>query len=73
MHPLLPGAAVPGAPVAAWLGVQKSDVIPHWPKMSQHALMGHGFNAAHEAEEAGYTVLLTCGPHTAFLHSLESA
>lgn len=28
IHPLLPAAAVPGAPVADELGVQKSDVIP---------------------------------------------
>lgn len=28
IHPLLPGSAVPGAPVADKLGVQNSDVIP---------------------------------------------
>ena len=31
MHPLLPVAAVPGAPVEDVVAVQKSDVVPHWP------------------------------------------
>lgn len=32
--------------VSAGVGVQKSEVIPHWPHTSQHALRGHGFRFA---------------------------
>ncbi len=31
MHPLVPGAAVPGAPVVVL--VQKSAVVPHCPQL----------------------------------------
>jgi hypothetical protein len=31
MQPFWPGAAVPGAPVLEFDGVQNSAVMPHWP------------------------------------------
>lgn len=35
MQPLDPSAAVPGGPVEEVDGMQKSEVIPHWPQMLQ--------------------------------------
>lgn len=41
MQPFVPAAAVPGAPVVDWVMVQNSEVVPHWPQISQQALRGH--------------------------------
>lgn len=62
MHPLEPGAAVPGAPVVELVTVQNSGNVPHCPQISQHALRGHGFNDAQFVPFAGSTVFGTWGP-----------
>src|SRR3954468_8490755 len=62
MQPFVPGAAVPGAPVLEL--VQKSDVVPHWPQTSQHALSRHGLRGEMSTPAAGLVVPGTCGPHT---------
>lgn len=65
IQPLVPGCAVPGAPVSAGSAIQKSVVIPHWPQMSQHAFKGQGLRLARSDILAGAVVLGTCGPQTA--------
>lgn len=66
MQPLLPGCAVPGAFVSAGSGVQKSEVIPHWPQISQQAFKRHGFNADQVEGFVVGVVPFTCGPQRAF-------
>lgn len=66
MHPCEPGAAVPGAPVSADDGVQKSEVVPHCPQMLQQELSGHGFREAKSVLPDGGSVPGTCGPQTVF-------
>lgn len=62
---MLPGCAVPGAPVSAGSAIQKSVVIPHCPQISQHAFKGQGLRFARSDILAGAVVLGTCGPQTA--------
>jgi hypothetical protein len=45
-QPFDPGVAVPGAPVSAGLGTQKSLVMPHWPQTLQQTLSGQGLRSA---------------------------
>lgn len=59
MHPLVFGAAVPGAPVAEFVAVQNSSVVPHWPQISQQALRGQGFSPERVDMSAGFAVLFT--------------
>jgi hypothetical protein len=65
IQPFDPGVAVPGAPVSAGLGMQKSCVVPHWPQTLQQALRGHEFRSARVDMSAGLLVPGTCGPQTA--------
>lgn len=36
IHLLVPGPAVPGAPVSDSVTVQKPESMPHWPQILQH-------------------------------------
>ena len=65
IQPYEPMAAVPGAPVGDSLTVQKSGVVPHWPKISQHALSGQGLRVEILTPAAGANVPGFCGPQTA--------
>lgn len=56
MHPLVPGFAVPGAPVSAGDSVQKSAVIPQYPQISQHAFKGQGGIQASEPSSRGWSL-----------------
>ena len=64
MQPFCPGAEVPGAPLLALEGVQKSDVTPHCPHLSQQAFRGHGLSVDQLVPAGGTGVLGTCGPQT---------
>ena len=59
MQPFSPGAAVPGAPVLEFDGLQKSPVVPHWPQMLQHALSGHSFSVLKSTSGGGGVVPFT--------------
>jgi hypothetical protein len=56
LHPFLPGADVPGAPVSLLEMTQKSSDKPHWPQMLQHTLSGQGLSFARSVPEEGCVV-----------------
>ena len=53
LHPLFPGAAVPGAPVADLEMTQKSSVVPHWPQVLQQTFSRHGLSVAKSVPGGG--------------------
>lgn len=66
IHPFLPGAEVPGAPVSDLLTTQKSSVIPHWPQILQQTFNGQGLSMLMLVDADGCTVPFFVGPQTAF-------
>ena len=56
LHPFLPGAEVPGAPVSDLETTQKSSVVPHWPQMLQQTFSGHGLSEVKFVPCGGRTV-----------------
>ena len=59
IQPLVPGAAVPGAPVSDSDSTQKSAVVSHCPQMLQQTFKGHGLSKARSMPVVG---LLVPGP-----------